>query len=282
MNRFAHGVLCLAALAAMAAASDASLLPRHPGPVDGAPPTDFYVILPSSGNGSAASAELTYDLFARYGTTGRLATIRNPKNHFAVHCAGCTTRGSCTGATETVELQALFHGCRYATNGGPFGGKTCITPVITNGTIMSDLPLPAGYQCVAMLKNGSWALGNISTGLYSAIADMHCGFQWLVVNGQALTSSGLEIAPRTVFGIDPTGAMLSLVAEGSEAAYTGLTLNQTAQWALALGALWAINMDGGGSSTSFLRDNNGVQGCPTCIDQPYCCSRSVTTISCIY
>jgi len=49
-----------------------------------------------------------------------------------------------------------------------------------------------------------------------------------------------------------------------------------------LGAVWAINLDGGGSSTSWLGDNLGVQGCPTFNDMPCCCSRSVTTISCIY
>jgi hypothetical protein len=256
-------------------------LPKHPAaPTSGLPPKDFYVVLPSSGDG-AGDPNMTYSLYAKYGTTGRVATIGNPKNHWYVYCAGCADRGICTGATETVELQALFHGCKYATNGGPFGGHNCITPVISNGSIVSDLALPAGYQCVAMLKNGSWALGNISTSLFPFIANLHCGFEWLVTNGQALTVDVLEIAPRTAIGIDSAGAMISLVAEGSEVAFTGLTLNQTAAWMVDLGAVWAINMDGGGSSTSFLLENNGVQGCPTCIDQPYCCSRSVTTISCV-
>jgi exopolysaccharide biosynthesis protein len=181
-----------------------------------------------------------------------------------------------------VQLQALLHGCAYATNGGPFGGSNCITPVITNGVIVSGLVLPPGFQCVAMLKNGSWALGNVSRALYPSIQNMHCGFQWLVTNGVALASSDLQIAARTAICIDSSGAMISLVAEGSTAAFTGLTLNQTAAWMVELGAVWAINMDGGGSSTSYLESNGGVQGCPTCEAQPYCCSRSVTTITCIF
>ena len=131
------------------------------------------------------------------------------------------------------------------------------------------------------MKNGSWVLGNVSRVLYPSILNLFCGFEWLVIDGAAVTFREKEIAPRTTFGLSSSGEMISLVAEGSEVAYTGLTLNQTAAWMVELGAVWAINLDGGGSSTSWLEENNGVQGCPTCIDQPYCCSRSVTTISCI-
>jgi len=135
---------------------------------------------------------------------------------------------------------------------------------------------------MAMMKNGSWILGNISTSLYQNIVNLFCGFEWLVVDGVTLSDGSTFIAPRTTFGIDSEGAMLSLVAEGSETAKIGLTLDQTAKWMVELGARWAINLDGGGSSNSWLEENGGVQGCPTCIDTPCCCSRGVTTISCVY
>ena len=274
-------VFCLTAAATLAALSSTGELrqPAVPLDVNALPPSTFYVILPSSGDG-AGDANMTYSIFPKYGTTGRVARIRNPKNHWFVYCAGCE-EGRCIGVVETVELQARIHQCRYATNGGPFGGPNCITPVIANGTLVSDLTLPSGYQCVAMMKNGSWVLGNVSRVLYPSILNLFCGFEWLVIDGAALTFREKEIAPRTTFGLSSSGEMISLVAEGSEVAYTGLTLNQTAAWMVELGAVWAINLDGGGSSTSWLEENSGVQGCPTCIDQPYCCSRSVTTISCI-
>jgi len=247
----------------------------------GLPPSDFYVVIPSSGDGTGGS-NFSYQIIPKYGTTGRLATVRNPKNHWSVYCAGCEVSGRCTGKTETVDVQAKINNCKYATNGGPFGGPNCITPIISNGSLMSNLSLSAGYQCIAMMHNGSWVLGNISTSLYPSIINLFCGFEWLVVDSVAMNFAQKEVAPRTTFGVDSSGAMLSLVAEGSEVADIGLTLNQTSAWMVELGAVWAINLDGGGSSTSWLGDNLGVQGCPTCNDTPCCCSRSVTTISCIY
>ena len=228
-------------------------------------------------------SNVSYQIFADHVTTGRVALVSNPKNHWFVFCAGCETRRECVGITETVEVQARVHQCRYATNGGPFGGPTCITPVISNNTIMSDLVLTEGYQCIAMTRDsGDWLLGNISRALYPTISNLFCGFNWLVVNNSVLTYNDTEIAPRTAFGVDALGRMISLVAEGSEVAHTGLTLNQTAVWMSQLGAKYAINLDGGGSSTSWWHANGGVQGCPTCMDEPFCCLRSVTTINCLY
>lgn len=244
-------------------------------------PANFSVVLPSAG-GSTGGANLSYKLYAEYATTGRVATIGNPRNYFRVHCAGCGTAQRCPGVLETVEIQAKINSCRYATNGGPFGMSdgSCVTPIIVNGTVMNNEP-QGTFQCIGMFQNGSWILGYVDPSLYPQVRNMMCGFQFLVVDGEEYSFTDPEIAPRTVFGIDGNGALITLVAEGSEVEYTGLTLNQTSQWIKNLGARYAINMDGGGSSTSYWTDNGGVQGCPTCIDQPYCCSRSVTTILCI-
>jgi len=79
------------------------------------PPANFSVILPSSGDGTGGS-NFSFTIIPKYGTTGRLATVRNPKNHWSVYCAGCEGAGSCTGVTQTVDIQARSHNCTYATN----------------------------------------------------------------------------------------------------------------------------------------------------------------------
>lgn len=244
-------------------------------------PTNWSVVLPSAGSWGGGS-NLTYKVLAEYGTTGRVAVIGNPKSYFNVHCAGCESAQRCTGVLETVEVQAKINGCRYATNGGPFSETTgsCVTPIITNGTVVNN-ESQGTFQCIGMFRNGSWVLGYVDPTLYPDVRELMCGFQMLVVDGEAFTFKDPEIAPRTAYGIDEHGGLITLVAEGSEVVYTGITLNQTAQWMLGLGARYAIGMDGGGSSTSYWTDNGGVQGCPTCIDQPYCCLRSVTTIMCV-
>lgn len=63
---------------------------------------------------------------------------------------------------------------------------------------------------------------------------------------------GGEVAPRTALGVTPDGRLLIFQADGIERSQPpqGLTLYQTAQWLSLLGAFHAVNLDGGGSSTT--------------------------------
>jgi exopolysaccharide biosynthesis protein len=55
--------------------------------------------------------------------------------------------------------------------------------------------------------------------------------------------------PRTAVGIDKEGCLIFLVADGRQQDYsTGLTLTETASILQQLGAVDAINLDGGGST----------------------------------
>ncbi len=83
-------------------------------------------------------------------------------------------------------------------------------------------------------------------------------------------------------GLDAKGRLLIFVADGVEAAVPpiGLTLAQAAAWAASLGAVHAINMDGGGSSVAVV--NGTIASVPHCTDQPgVVCERPVTTVFCI-
>ncbi len=60
--------------------------------------------------------------------------------------------------------------------------------------------------------------------------------------------------PRTAFGIDAQGRYLILVADGRQKFYsTGLTLQELAATMQKLGAVDALNLDGGGSSAMTVR-----------------------------
>ena len=55
--------------------------------------------------------------------------------------------------------------------------------------------------------------------------------------------------PRTAFAATMRGTFLFVTVDGRQASSAGMTLSELAQELLALGALEAINLDGGGSST---------------------------------
>ena len=66
--------------------------------------------------------------------------------------------------------------------------------------------------------------------------------------------------PRTAFGVDRTGRRVWLaVIDGRQPGFSmGMTLTQTAELMRALGAVSAINLDGGGSSALAIREADGA------------------------
>ncbi len=70
-------------------------------------------------------------------------------------------------------------------------------------------------------------------------------------------NSGNAAAPRTFFGFKEDGTGFVCVVDGRGAGgSTGITVNQEAQLASVLGAQFAIELDGGGSSTMIVRIND--------------------------
>ena len=101
----------------------------------------------------------------------------------------------------------------------------------------------------------SFTLGDINP--YNAIS----GNNMIVMNGVAV--DGLDnsyAAPRTAIGLDKTGTRLILfVADGRQPLYSqGATLYEMAQLMIFYGAVNAMNMDGGGSSTLVMRNSLGI------------------------
>lgn len=70
--------------------------------------------------------------------------------------------------------------------------------------------------------------------------------------------------PRTAVGVSRDGRRVFIVvADGRQDHSRGLTLYQLARQLIALGAWRAINLDGGGSSTMFVRQAGGVVSSPS-------------------
>jgi exopolysaccharide biosynthesis protein len=87
-----------------------------------------------------------------------------------------------------------------------------------------------------------------TSGIYLALG----GFGRLLNSGSLVPSAGGTKAPRTILGIDGTGTRLWIaVIDGRQPGYSvGLTLEESAQFLLDhTGAVEALNMDGGGSSS---------------------------------
>jgi exopolysaccharide biosynthesis protein len=68
--------------------------------------------------------------------------------------------------------------------------------------------------------------------------------------------------PRTAVGVTATGGIILLVVDGRSSASVGLTLYQLGKEMKALGAVNAVNLDGGGSATMWIK-GMGVVNHPT-------------------
>ena len=81
----------------------------------------------------------------------------------------------------------------------------------------------------------------------------------LVREGRIVASShaGLpgERHPRTGVGLTRDGSALFVTVDGRRASAAGMTLREFAVLMRAIGAIWAVNLDGGASTTMVVRGN---------------------------
>jgi hypothetical protein len=104
-------------------------------------------------------------------------------------------------------------------------------------------------------NDASFTLGDINP--YNAIS----GNNMIVRDGVEIADlDNSYAAPRTALGLDRTGTHLILfVADGRQPFYSkGATLHEMAQLMIYYGAVNAMNLDGGGSSTLVMRNTLGI------------------------
>jgi len=89
------------------------------------------------------------------------------------------------------------------------------------------------------------------------------GREWVLRDGQTWIyprpASADQIHPRTGVGITPTGDLVLIAVDGRQAGYSdGTTLPDLAELFRQRGAIAALNLDGGGSTTMLVREPGDV------------------------
>jgi len=205
-----------------------------------------------------------------------------------------TQPGGCTGERQPLSVSAQYNKCTYATNGAFFyytAENHCQGSLLIDnkweqyegGTFPtfsqkeSDLSWVVGYVDNSTIK--SLGINNLITG--------NC---WLVRNGENNVNKSHTVesdcssafiklvAPRTSVGVGKDGSLLLLQVDGIEVT-SGMDLYQFADLLVSVGAWNAINLDGGGSSTSWYEGK--VFDNPHCDDTPTVCERSIASITCV-
>eukprot|EP00050_Salpingoeca_kvevrii_P018500 m.75107 g.75107 ORF g.75107 m.75107 type:complete len:404 (+) comp8070_c0_seq3:1158-2369(+) len=236
--------------------------------------------------------ELHYTTWSsHYRTTGRpftahLAVLSDPsKFTYALAADGCTNH-------RTTSVSAGEFACEWATNAGffAFTPPACIGRIIINSTMREDGQTSACVFGVSTVTNKT-VIGYMDAADIKAAqpTQLLSGRGWLVRAGAAYVNNSSDLspsssfvtekAPRTAIAVDVAGRILSLVVDGIEATKEGPDLHEMADLLMELGAVHAMNLDGGGSSDAVLKGK--VYSRPTCIDKPVpVCERKVTTIVC--
>ena len=182
---------------------------------------------------------------------------------------------------KTLKTTAAFAkavNARAAVNGNFFyikgGGSEDYVKV--NGTVISKNTVPgngrmAFHQTAAVLVSR----GQLHIQKGGPVPDwpdscnagsVLCSGPLLLMNGekeiQAKDAFSQNRHPRTAVGITGNGRVILLVADGRDANAAGLNLEELTKIMRWLGCLEAINFDGGGSSTLWIK-NKGVVNHPT-------------------
>lgn len=138
---------------------------------------------------------------------------------------------------------------------------------VSNG----DLPIPpGGYVISSQGKSYPWLVGHLQPGVralvYTQLSGKWEGVRYAVGGGPTIVRAGKPYvnarqerfdshiasgrAPRTAIGYTREGYALMVTVDGRQPKHSvGCTLHELARLMIELGAIEAINLDGGGSST---------------------------------
>jgi len=206
----------------------------------------------------------------------------------------------CDGVAPT-SVSAQAYNCLLAMNLGFFDMATdsCLGNIVSNDQWINHAA-DAGMQRHAhfgLTRKGNFITGYLTAeecaaGIDGGFHELTQGNGWLVREGKNYLKEAASIehmsqafidikAPRNALGHTRDGRLLMFQADGEEDIKLGLTLTEFA--AILTSShfdVWnAINVDGGGSSTTAYKGR--VVNRPTCRDTPEICERAVTTISCL-
>jgi len=221
----------------------------------------------------AATSQIINDSHAH--VNGHIVRVSNPKGRLSIVEP---LPGGC-GTTAFVQTTAALHQpkCRLAVNAGYYDLKNrwnCIGNVVSDNRIVQTGNF-AQRNVNFGIKDGQWIVGYISpeeihAGGFEQLVE---GMGWIVHEGKNYVDEGWKEAyhgagaggegyaattsGRTGIGYDAQGQLMILQLDGHTGAPSwGATMAQLADMMIELGAVEAINMDGGGSTQMF---QDGIQ-----------------------
>jgi exopolysaccharide biosynthesis protein len=138
---------------------------------------------------------------------------------------------------------------------------TAVVAPAPGQVVLSGQPGTEGGTLVGSLSIGETVTLTWSVG-FAGVLDTVGGTPLLVENGavavpKPCTTSICKTHPRTGIGVTPSGRILMVVVDGRREGSRGVTLVRFAKVFLKLRASFALNLDGGGSSTMVVRGRKG-------------------------
>ncbi|MCA5005707.1 phosphodiester glycosidase family protein [Sphingobacterium bovistauri] len=86
------------------------------------------------------------------------------------------------------------------------------------------------------------------------------GNQWFIYNGNKITINDSTVEPRTAIGMREDKKLIAITVDGRQASHSnGMSFVQLQSIYEALGAKFAFNLDGGGSTVSVARRGNSAE-----------------------
>lgn len=178
--------------------------------------------------------------------------------------------GSCSQTAEGQALAAQKNGHYIvaAVNGDfydMFGDFIPCGLCVKNGITIANAD--SGRPFFGILKNGEAVIADLinNPGYKDQLEQAVGGMQIFLSDGEpddfaALEPFGYIRHPRTAVGLDGRGGVILLVVDGRIAEHSnGATLIDLCEIMRSLGAVKAINLDGGGSATFLLRSKGELK-----------------------
>lgn len=205
--------------------------------------------------------KIVSDENSRFHFEGKLVTINNPFNVKLVSQHGSQGEGK----GEKIGIMAKRNQALIAVNASGFndetgrgGGDIATGIVIENGKVIDTNHEYNQSEIVA----GITTFGEMITGKYSAqqLLDKRVAFAagfmpQLIVDGEKMITTGdggWGSGPRTIMAQKKDGTIMFLVIDGRQKQSIGATLRECQDILYSKGAINAMAMDGGSSSTLYL------------------------------
>ena len=167
------------------------------------------------------------------------------------------------GLALPLRTSGVWTGFVLATRTADGGGP------IDPGTVV--LTVPVTSLLAALVPGEPVTLSTAVTAGWESIQHAVGGREWIIRDGAVFISprpaSAEEIHPRSAVGLTADGRMIFATVDGRQAGWSdGVRLPELAEFMLSRGAVVALNLDGGGSTSLAIR-RAGTAG-PVLVNRP--------------